>query len=49
MFDLQTEWFSDLNDLMDQIEELYDAEDEDDDEDEDEDDMPLRGGYFPKN
>jgi hypothetical protein len=49
MFDLQTEWFSDLNDLIDQIEELYDAEDKDDDEDEDEDDMPLRGGYFPKN
>jgi hypothetical protein len=46
MFDLQTEWFSDLNDLIDQIEEIYDVEDEDDN---DEDDMPLRGGYFPKN
>jgi hypothetical protein len=46
VFDLQTEWLSDFNDLVDQIEEMY-TDDEDDEDDED--DMPLRGGYFPRN
>ncbi|HEY7335543.1 MAG TPA: hypothetical protein VH639_11715 [Bryobacteraceae bacterium] len=44
VFDLRTDWFNDLNDLIDRIEESYD----DDDEDED-DELPLGGGYFPKN
>jgi hypothetical protein len=46
VFDLQTEWFSDLNDVIDQIEDLYESEDHEDDN---EDDLRLGGGYFPRN
>ncbi|MBV8842854.1 MAG: hypothetical protein JO307_08585 [Bryobacterales bacterium] len=46
VFDLQTEWFSDLNDLIDQIEDLYDTEDHGEDED---DDLPFGGRYLPRN
>lgn len=43
IFDLRTEWFDDLNDLVDRIEDSYD--------DEDEGDAPMTGsgGYFSRN
>ena len=41
VFDLHTEWYEDLNDVLDQIEEA-EAESEGDD-------TPLGGGYFSKN
>ena len=44
VFDLRTDWFNDLNELIDRIEESYDE-----DEDEEDGDFPLGGGYFPKN
>jgi len=40
VFDLHTDWYEDLNDILDQIEEA---------ESEDEDDTPLGGSYFSKN
>ena len=40
LFDLHTEWYEELNELLDQIE---DAEDEGEEE------SPLGGGYFSKN
>ena len=40
-FDLRTDWFEDLSDLADRIEESY--------EDEDEDDASISGGYFSRN
>jgi len=43
VFDLLTDWYADLQDLIEHME-LLDAEDEDE-----EDDMPLGGGYFPRN
>jgi hypothetical protein len=46
VFDLQTEWFSDLNELIDQIEDTYESHEGDEDND---DDLPLGGGYFPRN
>jgi hypothetical protein len=45
VFDLRTDWFNDLNDLIDHIEEFC----EDEEDEEDVDDLPLGGGYFPKN
>ncbi|HLH43450.1 MAG TPA: hypothetical protein VKV74_10715 [Bryobacteraceae bacterium] len=43
VFDLRTDWFNDLNEIIGRVEESYD-------EDEDENgDFPLGGGYFPKN
>jgi hypothetical protein len=39
IFDLRTEWFDDLNDLLDRIDATFDADDED----------ALGGGYFSKN
>ena len=45
VFDLRTDWFNDLNDLIDRIEEC--CEEEDDDEEEPDD---LAGGsYFQRN
>ncbi|MBZ5603287.1 MAG: hypothetical protein LAO79_13375 [Acidobacteriia bacterium] len=41
IFDLRTEWFEDLSDLLYRIDDAYDTEDEDDE--------PLGGGYFSKN
>lgn len=41
VFDLRTEWFEDLSDLMERIEDSY--------REEDEGEPPLRGGYFSKN
>jgi hypothetical protein len=41
IFDLRTEWFDDLNDLLDRVDDAY-GEDEEDEE-------PLGGGYFSKN
>jgi hypothetical protein len=42
VFDLRTEWFDDLNDLLDRIDDAYSDRDE-------EDEGPLGGGYFSKN
>jgi hypothetical protein len=39
IFDLRTEWYDDLNDLLDRIDAAYESEDED----------SLGGGYFSKN
>jgi|ERR1700722_18385448 hypothetical protein len=39
IFDLRTEWFDDLNDLLDRIDATFDADDEE----------ALGGGYFSKN
>src|SRR5215472_14671459 len=44
VFDLQTEWYSDLQDLIDQVDQMFDSEDNDE-----ENDIPLGGGYFPRN
>ena len=41
IFELRTEWFDDLNDLMDRIDDAY--------PDEEENDEPLGGGYYSKN
>jgi hypothetical protein len=43
VFDLRTEWFDDLNDLLDRIDEAYEGEGDE------EDSGPLGGGYFSKN
>lgn len=40
IFDLHTEWYDDLNELLDRIDDAY--EDQEDEE-------PLGGGYFSKN
>jgi hypothetical protein len=45
VFDLRTDWFNDLNDLIDRIEEC--CEEEDDDEEEPDD--LAGGGYFQRN
>jgi hypothetical protein len=39
IFDLRTDWYDDLNDLLDRIDAAYEGEDED----------SLGGGYFSKN
>ena len=44
VFDLQTDWYSDLQDLIDQVDEMMDTEDDDE-----QNDIPLGGGYFPRN
>jgi hypothetical protein len=41
IFDLRTEWFDDLHDLLDRVDDSY-GEDEENEE-------PLGGGYFSKN
>ena len=40
VFDLHTDWFDDLNELLDRIDEAYEDETDED---------PLSGGYFSKN
>jgi hypothetical protein len=42
VFDLRTEWFDDLDDLLDRIDDAFGGEDEEDEE-------PLGGGYYSKN
>jgi hypothetical protein len=41
VFDLRTEWFEDLSEMLDRVEGVFDEEEGDDD--------PLAGGYFSKN
>ncbi len=41
IFDVHTDWYDELNDMLDSIEEAYDADDEED--------GSLGGGYFSKN
>ena len=45
ILDLRTDWFDDLNDLIDGLDDSF----EDEDEDEDEDEAPGGGGYFSRN
>jgi hypothetical protein len=43
ILDLRTEWFDDLNELVERIEDAYHDEDDGPEEE------PLSGGYFSKN
>ncbi|MEO7142190.1 MAG: hypothetical protein ABI165_01665 [Bryobacteraceae bacterium] len=45
LFDLRAEWFTELQEILDEIESALPEDDDDDDED---DDAPL-GGYFSQN
>ena|SRR5215472_10671105 len=45
VFDLQTDWYSDLQDLIDHVDQMFEAEGGEDEQD----DMPLGGTYFPRN
>jgi hypothetical protein len=46
VFDLRTDWYADLQDLVEHVQDLLQGTDDDEDE---ENDMPLSGGYFPRN
>ena len=43
ILDLRTDWFDDLNDLIDRLDDSFEVEDEDDD------DAPGGSGYFSRN